>query len=222
MGAIHLEYNDIDLFQRLKKGPSILFLGQNYLKLDLGYDPLLKDIMDKYADGNKLSNYSDILDSNISKSIETSLAWIQNKCEHLTVPNWLHTVASFSWNSIYTSAIDNFLTRVFQSEWREFHPILTNKYNPEDSRNKLRLHATYLFGCINRCEDTERPPMTKIELTLKKPIMTSLAGRLPDLITPFGTICIEGYDGETDWFSFSDLFPVLDKLNVGQAHFFKV
>jgi hypothetical protein len=47
-----------------------------------------------------------------------------------------------------------------------------------------------------------------------------LADRLPELITYFGVLIIEGYACERDWFAPQDLFPIVDKLSTRQAHIF--
>jgi hypothetical protein len=69
-------------------------------------------------------------------------------------------------------------------------------------------------------EEEKRPPVTKFDWRKRRQIAVSLARRLPEILTPMGTLAIEGYGGEEDWLPPDDLVPILDMLNPGQAHLF--
>ncbi|HUV02372.1 MAG TPA: hypothetical protein VMW67_02825, partial [Desulfobacteria bacterium] len=91
--------------ESLKRGPAVLFLGQGYLQLDSGKDPFLSEILRKYGKPSAdHSQYSLIFEGDAQNSIESALAWMQERCNRLSIPQWLKTVASFNWNGIYTSA----------------------------------------------------------------------------------------------------------------------
>lgn len=207
----------------LKRGPAFLFLGQDYLQLESGKDPFLSEILRKYGKiSADLSQYSLIFEGEAQNSVESALAWMQERCSRLSIPQWLKTVASFNWNGVYSSAIDVIWPGAFRSEWRELQHILEEKYEPINPRNRLKLHCTYLFGNVSRTEEEERPPLTEFELTTRKPTAIALAHRLPEILTPLGVLVIEGYAGERDWFSPENFFSIIDKLNPGQVHIFNV
>lgn len=207
----------------LKRGPAFLFLGQNYLQLESGKDPFLSEILRKYGKiATNHSQYSLIFEGVAQSSGESALAWMQERCSRLSIPQWLKTVASFNWNGVYSSAIDVIWPGAFQSEWRELQYILEEKYEPSNPRNRLKLHCTYLFGNVSRTEEEERPPLTEFELTTRKPTAIALAHRLPEILTPLGVLVIEGYASERDWFSPENFFSIVDKLNPGQVHIFNV
>lgn len=207
----------------LKKGPTFLFLGQDYLRLESGTDPFLSEVLRKYGrTSTDRTQYSQIFEGEAQKSIESSLAWMQERCGRLSTPQWLKTVAGYTWSGVYSSAIDVIWPSVFRTEWRELYHIFEEKYRPVDPRNRLKLHCTYLFGNVSRAEERERPPLTEFELINRNPIAVALAHRLPEIITPFGVLVIEGYAGERDWLSPRDLFPIIDTLNTGQTHIFSV
>jgi len=207
----------------LKRGPAFLFLGQDYLQLESGKDPFLSEILRKYGKiSADLSQYSLIFEGEAKSSGESALAWMQERCSRLSIPQWLKTVASFNWNGVYSSAIDVIWSSAFRSEWRELQHIFEEKYEPIDPRNRLKLHCTYLFGNVNRTEEEERPPLTEVEFLTRKQIAVALARRLPEILTPLGVLVIEGYAGERDWFSPEDFLPILEKLNPGQVHIFNV
>ena len=207
----------------INKSPIFLLLGQKYLSLESGIDPFLSGILDKYGSQNQSRlHYGSILESEANKSVEDSLSWMQEFCGHISAPDWLKTVSSFAWSGVYTSAIDIVWPKAFRTNWRELYHIFDERNNPPDSRNKLKLHCTYLFGNVGRSEERERPPLTKMELLSRAHVATALARRLPEAVTPFGLLIIEGYAGNVDWFSPGLLLPIVNQLNPGQTHVFSV
>jgi len=210
-----------ELYTALKRGPAFLFLGQEYLRLESGIDSFLSEILRKYGKASTASPYyNQILEGKAQKSIDSSLAWMQQLCNRLSVGQWLKTIADFPWNGVYTSAIDTIWLRSFDSEWRELPPLFNEKSDPIDPRNRLRLHCTFLYGRIDQAEETTRPPLTLIEFSKREQIAIALARRLPELITPLGVLVIEGYAGDADWFNPNQLLPIIDELNPRQAHIF--
>lgn len=216
--------NITEFCKSLEKGPAFLFLGQDYLRLESDKDPFLSEVLRKYGTTSTSPvQYSQIFESKAQNSGEASLAWMQELCGRLSTPNWLKTIADYAWNGVYSSAIDVIWPSVFRSDWREIHHIFEEKYKPIDPRNRSNLHCTYLFGNVSRAEEEERPPLTEIELLTHNHIAIALASRLPEIVTPFGVLVIEGYAGEKDWFSpKEDLFPIIDKFNPNQVHIFSV
>jgi len=209
-------------FADLKGGPSVLFLGQNTLKLETGQDLFLTSVLRKYATDIIPSTYEQLLYSSAHQSGEAALAWMHQQCERLSPPDWLDQVANFSWSCLYTSAIDAIWFQAFRSDWREMSPIFEETVKPIDPRNRSNLHCTYLFGCVNQSDDLKRPPLKKMEFPKRKQTAIGLAKRIPEIVTPFGLFLIEGYAGEEDWFSPADLYPIVDELNPGQAFLFSV
>lgn len=212
-----------DFYTKIKRGPALLLLGQDYLRLESGTDPFLSEILRKY---DKISlgpfHYTQILEGGAHQNIESALAWMQERCDCLSTPQWLNTIAEFAWSGVYTSAIDLIWLRAFRLEWRDLQSLFEEKYRPNDPRNRSRLHCTFLFGRVDRTEEAERPPLTRFDWLKRKQVAVALARRLPELITPFGVLVIEGYAGERDWLSPEDLLPIIDELNPGQTHIFSV
>ena len=212
-----------ELHIALKRGPVFLFLGQDYLRLESGADSFLLEVLRKYGPQDNASpSYDQIFKGEAHRSIDSSLAWMRECCKRLSVPQWLKTVADFSWSGVYTSAIDTVWPRGFDTEWRELEPLFDEKYNPIDPRNQSRLHCTFLFGRVDQAEETTRPPLTIFESLKRKQVAVSLARRFPELITPLGVLIIEGYAGDTDWFNLEQLLPIIQDLNPGQVHIFSV
>ncbi|MSQ22152.1 MAG: hypothetical protein EXR53_02425 [Dehalococcoidia bacterium] len=68
--------NLADFWNRLSKGPAILFLGQDYFKVESGNDPLLIEIQNKFG-GSMTSgpHYDLLLESTAKQSGDAALAW---------------------------------------------------------------------------------------------------------------------------------------------------
>ena len=212
-----------EFLSRLEKGPAFLFLGQNYLCQETGVDPFLAEILRKYSEeATGKATYFRVFESSAAATADAALDWMEARCRRVDPPAWLQLVAQYPWSALYTSSIDSIWQPSFRTEWREIQPIFEEKYKPTDPRNRLILHATFLFGCVNRSDDLERPPLSQFGWIKRKQVAVSLARRLSEDVTPLGTLAIAGYSGDDDWFQLSDLVPILDALSPGQAHIFGV
>lgn len=202
--------------------PAFLLLGQNYLKLGAESDVFLDAILTKYSGDHSVgaSNYNRIFDTRISENLSASRAWISDRANLLVAPRWLESVSEFAWSGIFTSSFDGLLNRTFRNVWREIQPITSPDLQPLDPRNRTNLHVTYLYGSIERAEKSHASPLEPFDLTLREPSVSALLQRLPEALTPFGTLVIEAYDPESDWLQPSKLIPVLMALESGQAYLF--
>jgi hypothetical protein len=213
--------NTEELYWKVKGGPTFLLLGQDYLRLESGIDPFLSEVLRKYGDAEmEPVSYNQIFECRAKDLNEIALAWMQERCERLSPPQWLKTVASFSWNGVYTSAIDTIWMRAFRLEWRELQPLVDEKYKPSDPRNRSKLLCTFLFGNVNRTGESERPPLSRREWAKRNRVANNLLQRLPEIITPLGILLIDGYAGKRDWLSLNDLALTIDDLNTEQVHLF--
>jgi hypothetical protein len=216
-----MEFADLRAFcERIKRGPTILFLGQNYLRLDTAVDPFLSEVLRKYGKpGEVAKNYGQILDSEANRSPEHALAWMHERSKRLSAPDWLTIVASYPWSCVYTSAIDAIWISSFRMPWRELQPVFDEVYKPSDPRNKSKLHCTFLFGCVDRTDEEQRPPLTPFDWRKRKQVAVGLARRLPEILTPLGSLIVDGY-GVDDWYAPDDLLPIIDSLGPGQTYIF--
>jgi hypothetical protein len=211
------------LYQQMDQGPAVLLLGQKYLQIESGEDSFLSELLRKYSQNPpEHADYFQLFNTNAHNSVESALAWLQDRGERLSVPKWLTKVADYPWSAVYTSAIDTIWPRAFRNEWRTLQPLFEEKFNPTDPRNRSNLHCTFLFGSVGRIETTERPPLNRFELSSRRQVAIALARRLPEVLTPFGVLLVEGYAGDRDWLQPEDLFPILDQLTHNQVHLFSV
>lgn len=216
--------SDLQQFwERLGNGPAFVFLGQGYFGLDSGADPFLAEVRTKFG-GPDISDrpYELLFEGSAQQSGTDAFAWLSERCRRLSAPGWFGSVSDYPWSGFYSSAIDSVWTTALRNDWREIAPIFEDTYFPRDPRNRRVLHCTFLFGSVNQTEASERPPLTSLEYLRRKPVATSLARRLPDEVTPLGTLVIEGYLGDSDWFSLEDFYPVLQSFGRDQIHVFSV
>ncbi len=198
-------------FNSLKKGPAFLFLGQNYLQGENGTDPFLQSIQKKYGNpSDKTRGYSLIFNGTALNNSEISLSWMHNLSQRISPPETMEKIVQYCWSGVYTSAIDDVILRAFRTQWREVDPIFSTIKNPDDPRNKHKLHCTFLFGNVNRIEEDELPPLNKTKLTVHRSIANQLLARLPSQITSLGCLVIDAYDPTTDWLRIEDIIPHLD------------
>lgn len=211
------------LVNRLKRGPALLLLGQDYLRLGLGADPFLSEVVRKFGvPGLHADTYSRLFDTTASRDSEAALAWMHALSRRLSAPPSLNTIAAFPWNAVYTTAIDDLWIPAFRLSWRDLQYIPDDRYIPSDPRNRLLLHVTMLFGSVSRTEASEVAPLSRLAWLKRRQIATALARRIPELLTPLGTLVIEGYDPARDWFSIEDFLPLADSLRLDQVQWFSV
>lgn len=213
-----------DFCERLARehAPTFLVLGQNHLRMGTRSDVFLDAILSKYEFVEEASGlgYERIFNTKIAANIEASRAWISDRANLLVPPAWLETVAEYAWSGVYTSTFDGLLNRVFRSDWREVQPITSPDLQPLDPRNRTNLHITYLYGSIERSERSHASPLDQFDVTLRDPLVSTLLQRLPESVTPFGTLVIDAYDPQTDWLQPQKLIPILMALEQGQAYLF--
>ena len=205
-GESTMEQNFDAFYRSLQRGPAFLLLGQAYLGAETGVDPFLSELLRKFgATPDISSHYRAILGSEAGVSPEASLAWMDELCRRISTPDWLKTVASYSWSGVYASAIDSVWPTEFRTSWRDVYPLFEEKFKPENPRNRLVLHLTFLYGCVNRSDEAERPPLVPFELTKRRQVALGLARRLSEEVTPFGTLVVDGYAGNADWLTLGRL-----------------
>ena len=83
-----------------QKTTAFLLLGQDYLRINSGKDHFLAEILRKYNNGAEPTGYNQILEGEAHNNFQSSLAWMQERCNRFSPPEWLVTVASFLCRSL--------------------------------------------------------------------------------------------------------------------------
>src|SRR5688500_15881786 len=93
-------------YERLKEGPMFLLLGQGYLGVETGRDPLLAEVRRKYSIEQPTRGYFDLFARESAAAEGPFLAWLDERCRRLAIPHWLLESAQLPWNGVLASAID--------------------------------------------------------------------------------------------------------------------
>ena len=206
-----------NIIKRIESGPAVLLLGQKYLSLETGTDMFLRAIKEKYdGNSNKIENYKSLPSLDLAKESPAVLGWMYKLSKSISTPEWLKSIVNIPWSSIYTTSYDTILNRAFENEWRNIQPIADDSFRVIDSRDKINLHITYLYGNIEEQEQSKRPPLSVMESFRRKTVVNNLLERLPEIITPKGVLIIDGYDLR-DQLAIEDLATVLYSLGEGQT-----
>ena len=209
------------LFDRIRKGPIFLLIGQAHLSTGTGSDKFIDEILRKYDVAKSGERGLDLLlGTDAYKNSEEFLSWMQERCSRIETPTWAKIASMVNWNGIFSSAVDTTWQRAFRSAKRELHPVFSERYFPVTPRNRNRLTVTYLFGSIDRSDLSERPPLTRMELSVRRTEAIALLRRIPELLTPFGTLIVEGYREDEDWLPRDALIGTLSRLGFGQVYLF--
>ena len=211
-----------EFWKKLNSGPAVLFIGQDYLSIETGEDPLLREVGNRFGYRATKPKYSQLLEGLGGDSDESGRPWISEFCRRILHPDWLKSVSNFPWSSVVASAIDPIWLPAFRNEWREVASIYDDGYFPRDPRNRRVLHATFLYGALNQSELRQRAPLSQFEFIGRQQVARNLAQRLPNVLTPFGVMAVEGYNGEDDWYTWEDFYALLQTLGTGQVHVFSV
>jgi hypothetical protein len=209
-----------EFISHLQEGPSVLFLGQNYLRLETGQDVFLSQVMTKYGGEKTSQQYSDIFQEQLSTNPDEVVAWMQRRSAYVPTPKPVQLIAGYYWSGVFTSAFDDVAERALRTEWRPIQPVFDDKYIPAEPRSRRRLNVWYLYGSVSAPDSTGYPPLTREQLWARDGVANIMANRIPELTSLVGTLVIEGYSPRDDWFSSEKMYAVLSRMLPGQAYLF--
>ncbi len=213
--------SNIEAFwQKLDRGPAILLLGQDYLRVETGIDPLLAEVRDRFGGQGTHKGYDLLWQGTAHDNGDAALAWMSERCRRFSPPEWLQSVSDFAWNGVISSAIDPIWLSALRNDWRDVAPIYDDEYYPRNPRNRRELHCTFLFGSLSQTESKQRPPLSHFDYLARQQTARNLAQRIPDVLTPLGILAIEAYNCDEDWLPLADLYPILQALGPEQVHYF--
>lgn len=85
------------LFDKLKLGPAVLFLGQGYMKMMTGREPFIDSMNDYFSEDNDACSiqkgYDNIFDISANIETENLLKWMQKRAERISVPDEIQEIA---------------------------------------------------------------------------------------------------------------------------------
>ncbi|MFI9011631.1 hypothetical protein ACIGNX_30785 [Actinosynnema sp. NPDC053489] len=208
-----------DLIERLEFGPSFLMLGQRYLLMDGGVDPLSGPVSRAAELASDFDSLYKVLLTVPPARKEHALTALTESAAALSVPTWVEVVAGLPWNGVFSTAVDSLFVRALRNEWRAVQPVSSSHVRPPTPRKVSRVQAVLMYGGTDQPPEG-RPPTNMLDLAARRAEANMLVMRLPDeLITPRGVLVIEAWSVD-DWFSPADMFAMLSRLGTAQAHLF--
>ena len=207
-----------EILSRLKFGPTILLLGQDYLRGSAASNPFVDVLRERYPDIQSTQpSLKPYLERIATEERSATMAWLHRRSQKLPISESLATVSDFAWNHVDTTAIDEVWVRAFAKSWRSLQGFFTEKMFPQDIRDRNRLCCTFLFGCVDKEDEESRCPRDELQLDDRLQVAIALLRRLPDILTPRGILIIEGWDPKMDWLSSKDIYPTLSRLGASQV-----
>lgn len=198
-----------DLIGRIKSEPSVLFLGQHYLRSMTGEDCFYEAVNNKLCGGNaptETSNYKELWERINGGKPLTSTNFsdmYQVVCDIPTL-DWLRSILSMRWGMVFTSAVDACLTRCVGTNFTfETLDYTKNRFRRE-YMSKNSLHGVFLYGAIDGNND-ELPPQScdpKTMRGLRKRVNDRISWIYDEILRDYGVLVIDGWDPESDWLSF--------------------
>lgn len=169
--------------------PLVLFVGQNYLSNEGEYDNILKLLLKKLGQDEKL-NWSDVLRNGTLK--EDNLQWLterfaQQSLSESTIENF-----TIAWSAVFTTSIDPRITKLMQTLSRHPETIVIKDTNPQKTRSKYNPPIYYLFSKVD--EDIYIIPLDeKSLLKRKKQHVDKMLTKLTETVTSLGLLVLEGF-----------------------------
>jgi hypothetical protein len=207
------------LLERLDRGPCFLLLGQRYLSIETGSDPLAGPLARALGVNEpQQSVYRAVLGLAPGQRQAAAKA-LTEAGRALVLPPPVRTTLEFPWNGVFSSAVDPAWRAGLQREWRTIQQIVPQRDRTRVSRNAFDVQALMLFGGVDQPAD-DQPPATRPELTRRRAIAAEALGRVvSDALTPRGLLAIEGW-GLDDWLTPETLYAQICDAVPGQVHLF--
>jgi len=192
--------------------PAVLFLGQDYVRIDEGGDPVLRAFFERRtAKSVRPPSWRDAFqDKPIS---EQEYEWLSERFDRSVQSERMERVFDLAWCAVFTSSIDPKIAQRLETRGRVPEPVLAKDHFARASRSRARPAVHFLFGRASDSSVNVRPPRSLLELKRRYATHTSaILNRLADTATPLGVVVIDGYDGSSDWLELDQLLAPISNV----------
>lgn len=198
----------LELINQIKTEPSVLFLGQNYLRSFSGQD-CFYDAVNRILCGGKAPatpSYQNLWDHvNAGQPLRRAhFDEIYRAVCDLPTQDWLRSMLSMRWGMVFTSAVDSCLTHCVGPNFT-FNALGYDKSHfRREYMSKSSLHGVYLYGSVDG-SNNELPPGacdSKTMRSLKKRVSDRVGWIYNEILRDCGVLVIDGWDPKRDWLSF--------------------
>lgn len=192
--------------------PAILFLGQDYVRLDEGCDPVLRSFIDRRTGQNiGLPKWRDAFQDRPIQDLEYE--WLSERFDRSVQSERMERVFDLAWSAVFTSSIDPKISQRMETRGRVPEPVLAKDHFARASRSKARPAIHFLFGRSGDTNADVRPPRSLLELKRRYAMhAAAILNRLGDTATPLGVVVIDGYDALSDWLELDQLLAPISNI----------
>lgn len=194
----------LDLIDRIKIEPSVLFWGQNYLSSLSGKNIFYERVAEELCDHKLLPivNYS-ILWNEINNGdvlTDKDLQNMQNIVNEIPIQNWIRQILKMHWGMVMTSAVDTIMLHCVGSAFGINCVGYERKTFSRELVSKSLLHGCFIYGNIDDIDETlPRKYDKKTEILMKKQTSERISWIYDDILKDYGVLVIDGWNPETDW-----------------------
>ncbi|MGW0930029.1 P-loop NTPase [Streptomyces sp. NPDC002644] len=207
------------LFERLDRGPSFLFLGQSYLSIETGHDPLAGPLARALGLDHTPDSAHQAILSAPPDGRDAAAKALSDAGRTLVLSPSLKTTLEFPWNGVLSSAVDPSWRLGLKQNWRTVQETVPQRDRTRLSRDIADVQALMLFGGVDQPID-ERPPATRMELSRRRALAAEALSRIvTDGLTPRGLMVVEGWS-LNDWLTPETLYTQICDAVPNQVHLF--
>jgi hypothetical protein len=192
--------------------PAVLFLGQDYVRIDEGGDPVLQAFIERRtAQSVGSPSWRDAFQE---KPIsEQEYEWLSERFDRSVQSERMERVFDLAWSAVFTSSVDPKIAQRLETRGRVPEPVLTKDHFARASRSRARPAVNFLFGRASDSSVDVRPPRSLLELKRRYATNTSaILNRLADTATPLGVVVVDGFDGSSDWLELDQLLAPISNV----------
>ena len=195
------------LKDKITTEPSVLFLGQDYLRSKTGKNIFYDLVNENLCDGQlcQETNYTDVWKKiNDGKPMDdSSFAKLREVLSQIPEQRWLRKVLSMRWGMVMTSAIDGVLYRCVGQEF-SMKPIdMNHRYFDRKYVSKRTLNTSFLYGTIDGMNDAYPPRDCSHSTIMKnrKKVNDRIEWIYSNILSEYGVLVIDGWNPKYDWMS---------------------
>lgn len=194
-----------DLINRIATEPSVLFLGQDYLRSRTGSN-LFYDIANQKLCGGKLSPVTDY--SKLWKTInngkpltDADFVAMAEILSEIPEQSWLRKILGMRWGMIVTSSVDAALFRCVGSNFTMSPVGMDIRSFNKNYISKQELHVSLLYGSIG--QGAEFYPLAECSRKsfslIRKKVNDRIGWIYSNILADYGVFVIDGWNPEYDW-----------------------
>lgn len=200
---------DNDTIERLKEkvntDPSVLFLGQDYLRSKTGKNLFYETINREFCDG-RLSPKTDYTDMwkkmNGGEPLnDSSFEKMRSVLSHFPEQRWLRKILNMRWGMVITSSIDGALCQSVGQDFSIQSIDMDRRFFDRKYISKRTLNVSFLYGTIYGIDGAYPPKEYSRNEFMKrrKKVNDRIEWVYSDILSEYGYFVIDGWDPKYDW-----------------------